>query len=103
MFRPEWWEILSFKNKVYLIGNGDNNDISLAIHHHLVKNNIPITSPCKKMHTPAFNTKQSQIILKRGKPIGQVTKLEECTETINSTKNYDLSENNLQCGQTLKL
>ena len=95
MFRPEWREILSFKNKAYLIENGHNNDISLA--------NIPITSPCKKMHTPAFNTKQSQITLKKGKPIGQVTKLEECTENINSTKNYDLSENNLQCGQTLKL
>ena len=54
------------------------------------------------MYIPVINTTQIQITLKNGKPpIGQVTELEKCTENINATKNYDLSENNLQCGQTL--
>ena len=53
------------------------------------------------MHIPVINTTESHITLKKRKPIGQVTKLEECTEKINATKNYDLSDNNLQCGQTL--
>ena len=83
----------SFKNEAYLIEDVDNNDISLA--------DIHVTSPCKKMHIPVLNTTESQITLKKGKPIGQVTALEECTENINTTKNYDFSDNNLQCGQTL--
>ena len=53
------------------------------------------------MHTPVTNTTESQITLKKRKPTGQVTGLEECTENINATKSYDLSDNNLQCGQTL--
>ena len=53
------------------------------------------------MHIPVINTTESHITLKKRKPIGQVTKLEECTEKINATKNCDLSDNNLQCGQTL--
>ena len=53
------------------------------------------------MHIPVIITTESHITLKKEKPIGQVTELEECTENINATKNYDLSDNNLQCGQTL--
>ena len=81
----------SFKNKAYLIEDGDNSDISLANH---------VTSPCKKMHMPVTNTTESHITLKKGKPIGQVSELEECTENINATKSY-ISDNNLQRGQTL--
>ena len=84
----------SFKNKAYLIEDGDKNDISLA--------NIHVTSPCKKMHIPVTKTTESHITLKKGKPIGQVTELKECSENINAKTNYDLSDNNLQCGQTLK-
>ena len=76
----------SFKNKAYLIEDSDDNDISLA--------NIHIASPCKKMQIPVINTE-------KGKPIGHVTELEECTGNINATRNYDLSENNLQCEQLL--
>ena len=76
----------SFKNKAYLIEGGDDNDISLA--------NIHITSPRKKMHIPVINTE-------KGKPIRHVTELEEHTGNINATRNYDLSENNLQCEQLL--
>ena len=47
------------------------------------------------MHIPVVNTAESHITLKKGKPIGQVTELEECTENINAAKNYDLSDNNL--------
>ena len=68
----------SFKNKAYLIDDRDNNDISLA--------NIHVTSPCKKMHIPVINTTEIQITLKKGKPIRQVTELEECTENINVIK-----------------
>ena len=83
----------AFKNKAYLIEDGDNNGIRLT--------NIHLTSPCKKMHMPVINTTESQITLKKGKPIEKVTELEERIESINATKSYDLSENNLQCGQAL--
>ena len=53
------------------------------------------------MHILVLNTTESHITLKKGKPIGQLTELQECTKNINATKNYDLSGNNLQCGQTL--
>ena len=53
------------------------------------------------MHIPVITSTESHVTLKKGKPIGQVTVLEECTENINAIKNYDLSDNNLQCGQTL--
>ena len=79
LFRPEWQEILTAsKNKAYLIEDGYNNDISLA--------NIHLTSLCKKLHIPVTNTTESHITLKKGKPIGQVTELGECTENINATK-----------------
>ena len=95
LFRPEWQEILTAsKNKAYLIEDGYNNDISLA--------NIHLTSLCKKLHIPVTNTTESHITLKKGKPIGQVTELKECSENINAKTNYDLSDNNLQCRQTLK-
>ena len=95
LFRPEWQEILTAsKNKAYLIEDGYNNDISLA--------NIYLTSLCKKLDIPVTNTTESHITLKKGKPIGQVTELKECSENINAKTNYDLSDNNLQCRQTLK-
>ena len=95
LFRPEWQEILTAsKNKAYLIEDGYNNDISLA--------NIYLTSLCKKLDIPVTNTTESHITLKKGKPIGQVTELKECSENTNAKTNYDLSDNNLQCGQTLK-
>ena len=47
----------SFKNKAYLIEDGDNNDISLA--------NIHVTSPCKKMHIPVINTTESHYFRER--------------------------------------
>ena len=95
LFRPEWQEILTAsKNKAYLIEDGYNNDISLA--------NIHLPSLCKKLHIPVTNTTESHITLKKGKPIGQVTELKECSENINAKTNYDLSDNNLQCRQTLK-
>ena len=51
------------------------------------------------MHIPVVNTAESHITLKKGKPIGHVTELEECTENLNTTKSCSVSENNLQCGQ----
>ena len=47
----------NFKNKAYLIEDGDNNDISLA--------NIHVTSPCKKMHIPVINTTESHYFRER--------------------------------------
>ena len=80
----------SFKNKAHSIEDGDNNDIRLT--------NVHLTSPkC----TYQLLIQQRHIMLKKGKHIGQVIELEECTENINATKNYDLSDNNLQCGQPL--
>ena len=68
----------SFKNKAYLIEDGDNNDISFS--------NIHVTSPYEKMYIPVINATQIQITLKKRKPIGQVRELEKRTENINATK-----------------